>query len=52
MFEITPLKPPQLNPLKVGLVSAIRAIKVFERVVCFFLYKQASLMQATRKASK
>lgn len=44
-------KNPHLKPCA-GLVSVVRAIKVFGRVVRFFLYKQASLTQATRKASK
>lgn len=44
-------KNPHLKP-SAGLVSVVRATKIFGRVAHFFLYKQASLMQATRKASK
>ncbi|GAA8134909.1 hypothetical protein NP0149_12340 [Helicobacter pylori] len=53
MLETTPLKP-QLNFSKTQcqFSQCGKAIKVFGRVARFFLYKQASLTQATRKASK
>ncbi len=44
-------KNPQLKP-SAGLFSVVRATKIFGCVAHFFLYKQASLTQATRKASK